>query len=227
MLKRFTAIALLIIFSTSVFAQYDNPGKKRSKAGSRDGRFEASVILAFQTGLDASYDGGSELSIDSTAGWGVSFAWNWTDKWNVSYRLISTSPNYTALVVPEDPNILPQVIEHKLSKFSHQVNMTYNFSRKAFTPFVSGGIGYGKLDSNVPSAPPQTGCWWDPWWGYICVSDWRTYTSSGFTYSIGAGVRWDINNAIYTKASYVREFMNVDNGSINFDTAIFELGMMF
>ncbi len=227
MFKRFSLIALLIISSSSVLAQYDNPRKERSQAGSRDGRWEGSVILAFQNGLDKSYEGGSELSIDSATGWGVSFAWNWTDQWNLSYRLVSASPNYTALVVPEDTNIVPQVLEHKASKMSHQFNVTYNFSRKAFTPYLSAGIGYGKIDSNVPSAPPTTGCWWDPWWGYICVSDWQTYKASGFTYNIGAGLRWDINNAIYTKASYSREFMDVENGSIDFDLAIFEVGLMF
>ena len=227
MLKRFVVIALLLVFSSSVLAQYDNPRKKRSEAGSRDGRWEGSVILAMQSGLDESLEGGSELSIDSAFAWGFTAGWNWTEKLNVQFRLVSSSPKYTALIIPEDPLILPQVIEHSMSKLSTQLNLTYNFSRRAFTPFVSAGIGYGKLDSNVPSAPPQTGCWWDPWWGYICVSDWRTYKTSGFTYNVGAGLRWDINNAIYTKASYVREFMDVENGSINFDTALFEMGLMF
>ena len=227
MLKRIVLLAILIITSSSVLAQYDYPRKERSQAGSRDGRWEGSVILAFQTGLDPVYNDGSAIEIDSTTGWGVSFGWNWTDKWNLSYRLVSTSPSYTAVVVPEDSNIVPQVIEHKASKYSHQFNVTYNFSRRAFTPFVVAGVGWTKLDSNVPSAPPVTGCWWDPWWGYICVSDWRTYTTSGFSYNLGAGLRWDINNAIYTKASYTREFFDVDKGSVDFDMAIFEIGLMF
>ena len=95
-------IALFFAVSASALAQYDYPRKERSQAGARDSRWEGSVILAFQTGLDKSYEGGSEISIDSTAGWGLSFAWNWTDNWNVSYRFLSTSPGYTALVVPED-----------------------------------------------------------------------------------------------------------------------------
>lgn len=225
--RLFLSLFLLLMISSSALAQYDYPRKERQQVGARDSRWEGSVILAFQTGLDESYEGGSEISIDSTAGWGLSFAWNWTDNWNVSYRFLSTSPKYTALVVPQEAEIVPQEIEHKMSKQSHQLNLTYNFSRKAFTPFLSAGIGYGKIDSNVPSAPPQTGCWWDPWWGYICVADWKTYSTSGFTYNIGAGLRWDISNFLYSKASYVREFMNVDNGSIDFDTAIFELGLIF
>lgn len=227
MLRRIALIALLIMTSTAVLAQYDHPRHKPSKSGSRDGRFEGSVILAFQTGLDQSYEGVSELSVDSTTGWGISFAWNWTEKWNLSYRLVSTSPKYTALIVHEDPTIVPELLEHSMSKISNQLNVTYNFSRKAFTPFISAGIGWTKVDSNIQSAPPQLGCWYDPWWGYICYTDYKTYKTSEFTYNLAAGVRWDINNIIFTKASYSREFLDVKNGSIDFDMAIIELGMMF
>jgi len=228
MLKRFSLIALLILISTSVLAQYDHPRKKPSEAGSREGRWEGSVILAFQTGVDQAYEGGSELNVDSTLGWGLSFAWNWTEKLNLSYRYLSTSPGYVAMFVPEEgsPEI-PRTIEHDMSKSSHQFNITYNFLNKAFTPFVVAGVGWTKLDSNVPSAPPGVNCWWDPWWGYICFSDWETYSTSQFSYNLGAGVRWDINTMLFTKASYVREFLSVENGSINLDTAVLELGLMF
>jgi len=228
MLRRISIFALLILISTSVLAQYDHPRKKQSKSGSRDGRWEGSVILAFQTGSDQSYEGGSSLSVDSTMGWGFSAAWNWTDKWNLSYRYQSTSPKYEAVIVPEeDTPENPGVLQHKMSKRTHQFNVTYNFSKKSFTPFVVAGVGWTKLDSNVPSAPPGVSCWWDPWWGYICISDWKTYDTSQFTYNLGAGVRWDINNMLFTKASYVREFLSAENGSINLDTAVIELGFMF
>jgi len=168
------------------------------------------------------------LNVDSTLGWGLGFAWNWTEKWNLSYRYLSTSPDYEALIVPgeESPEI-PRTIQHKMSKRTHQFNVTYNFSSKTFTPFVVAGVGWTKLDSNVPSAPPGVNCWWDPWWGYICISDWETYTESQFTYNLGLGVRWDINTMLFTKASYVREFLDGENGSINLDTAVIELGLMF
>jgi len=227
MLKRISLLLLLMIGSSSVLAQYDHPRDKPSPAGSRDGRWEGSVILAFQTGVDRSAEGGSEISLDSTIGWGLSAAWNLTDRVSLSYRYLSTSPNYEALIVPEDSAESPRTIEHKMSKSSHQFNVTYNFSRKTFTPFIVAGVGWTKLDSNVPSAPPQTNCWYDPWWGYICFADWKTYDVSKFTYNLGAGLRWDINNMLFSKATYTRQFLDVDSGSLNFDTAILELGLMF
>lgn len=227
MIKRFFMFFLLLAFSSAVLAQYDNPKKKRSAAGSRDTRFETSVILAYQNGLDESSEGGSSLDIDSTLGWGVNFGWNWTEKWNLSYKFISSKPKYLAVIVPDETDAVPVSIQHELSKMSHQLNATYDFSAKAFTPFVTGGIGWTKIDSGVPTGGADVGCWWDPWWGYICFADWKTYKASEFTYNLGVGVRWDINNAIFTRAAYSREFIKVDNGTLNFDMAILEMGLMF
>ena len=227
MLKRLALIALLIVSSSAVFAQYDHQRKERSPAGSRDGRFEGSVILAFQNGVDETSEGGSTLDIDSQVGWGFGVGWNWTTKWNLSYKLAVTKPDYEITIVPEDPANLPASFDHKMSKYSHQFNVTYNFSEKSFTPFVLAGIGWTKLDSNIITGPPNTGCWWDPWWGYICISDWETYKASEFTYNLGLGFRWDINNAVFTRGAYSREFLSLDNGSLNFDLMTLEIGLMF
>lgn len=227
MLRRMTIIALLIVTSSSVCAQYDHQRKERSPSGSRDTRFEASVILAYQNGADKTSEGGSSLDIDSVSGWGISLGWNWTSKWNIAYRLVANKPKYLAIVVPEDTELGAQTFEQKLSKFSHQFNLTYNFSEKALTPYVLAGIGWTKIDSNVISGPPTTGCWWDPWWGYICFSEWDTYGTTKFSYNLGLGLRWDINNAFFTKATYSREFLSLKNGTLNFDMAILEFGMMF
>jgi len=227
MIRRFVLFALLLACSATVAAQYDNPKKKRSATGSRDTRFETSIILAYQNGLDKTSEGGSELNIDSDLGWGLDVGWNWTSHWNLSYKFLSTSPSYFAVVVPEDPEATPRSAENKLTKISHQLNVNYNFSEKAFTPFVSGGVGWTKVDSNIPTGAVDGGCWWDPWWGYICFADWKTFKTTEFTYNLGLGVRWDINNAIFTKAAYSREFVKLDNGTLNFDTAILEIGLMF
>jgi len=227
MLRRIVLVAILLVSSSAVLAQYDHQRKQRSPAGSRDGRFETSVLLAYQNGIDKSSEGGSALDIDNQMGWGINLGWNWTANWNLAYRFVSNKPKYLATVVPEDPGILPIDIENKLSKTSHQLNVTYNFGQGAFAPFLLAGIGYTKLDSNIPTGSVDGGCWWDPWWGYICFADWKTYASSEFSYNLGLGFRWDINNAIFTKAAYNREFISLKNGSLNFDMATVELGLMF
>ena len=227
MLKRFTLILVLLLSSSAVVAQYDNPKRERAQFGSRDGRFETSVILAYQSSFSDEGEGGSSIDVESTAGWGFSIGWNWTEKVHFQYRLTSNDPKYLAVIVPEDPAALPQEIEQKLSKFSHRLNASYHFMGGGFSPYVTGGIGYTKLDSNFPKGPPQIGCWWDPWWGYICFGEYRTFSTSEVTYNLGLGIRWDINNAFFSRAEYNREFIGLDNTDLDIDMFTLEIGLMF
>jgi len=226
MLRRLVVLAVLITLSSSVFAQRFNK-KQYSSYGARDHRAEASFLALYQNGLDKDFEGGSSLDIDSNVGWGITLGWNWTAKWNLAYKLTVTKPGYSATIVPEDPIESPQTIDYTMSKYSHQFNVTYNFMDRAFTPFIQAGAGVTTLDSNIPEQPPQTGCWWDPWWGYICSTTWSTFSTTKFSYNLGLGVRWDINNALFTRASLNREIVSVKSGNLNFDLVTLEIGMIF
>ena len=224
MFKRLIFLIVLIALSTSVCAQRFN--KKSTDRAARDSRWEASLLVAYQNSTGMGSEGGSSLDIDSKAGWGLTVGWNWTSKWNLAYKLTVVNPDYSAFLVPDEPEV-PQTIDYNMSRISHQFNVTYNFWDKAFTPFVQAGIGMTTLDSNIPSEPPRTGCWWDPWWGYICATEWKTFKTTEFSYNLGLGMRWDINNAMFTRASYNREFVGVKKGSLDFDLLTVEFGLVF
>ena len=225
MLKRLILLVVLITLSSSVFAQRFN--KQSSGYGVRDSRFETSILLNYQNSTNKDFEGGSALEIDSKAGWGIALGWNWTAKWNLGYKLTLVKPGYSGTIVPEDPAEPPQTIDYEMSKSTHQLNVTYNFRDKAFTPFIQAGAGVTTLDSNIMSRPPDVTCWWDPWWGYICVTDWKTFKTTKFSYNLGVGLRWDINNALFTRASYNKEFVSVKSGSLSFDTVTLEIGLIF
>lgn len=227
MLKRIALIFLLLVSSTAVLAQYDNPRGERSPAGSRNGRFESSALMGFQNGSEKIFEGGAQLDVGNKVGWGFSLGWNWTQNLNVSYRLLFTEPDYVATIVPEDAPGTTETAEHTMSKYSHQLNLTYHFRDGGFTPLIYGGVGIARVDSNVPTGVLEGACWWDPWWGYICYTDWETYTATELTYNIGLGFRWDINNALFSRATYGMEFVNLKNGYMNFGTGTLEVGLMF
>lgn len=216
MTMRIPMILLLMVFSSVALAQ---------SYGSREGRWEGSFLVNYQNGQDESYQSGAAIDIDSVAGWGFTFGWNWTSKLNLSYSFMINKPNYSSVVVPDEGD--PKTIDHKLSKYSNHFNATYNFLDGDFTPFVTGGLGWTKLDSNVADGPPVGGCWWDPWWGYVCYQSWNTYSKTEFTYKLGAGLRWDFDNSMFTRAAYTREFVSVKGGDLNFDMATLEIGWMF
>jgi len=225
MLKRLILLLVLITLSSSVFAQRFN--KQNTSYGARDSRFESSFLLNYQNSTSTDSEGGSALEIDSKAGWGITLGYNFTSKLNLAYKLTLTKPGYTATIVPEDPNIPPQILDYNMSKITHQFNGTYNFRDKPFTPFVQVGAGVTTLDSNVPDQPPTTGCWWDPWWGYICTTTWSTYKTTKFSYNVGLGLRWDVNNFFFMRGAYNKEWVSVKSGTLSFDTLTLEGGLIF
>jgi opacity protein-like surface antigen len=153
--------------------------------------------------------------------------WNWTEKWNLAYKFTLVKPDYSATIVPEDIDLPPQTINYTMSKYAHQFNATYHFLKGPLTPYVQAGVGWTKLDSNVIDRPPATGCWWDPWWGWICSTTWSTYDTTRFSYNVGLGLRWDVNGALFLRGSYNREFFKAENGNLDFDTLSLEAGLMW
>ena len=224
-LRRIALLLVLLLLSTSVQAQRFN--KKPDYAGLRDGTWEASLLIGNQSSASATADNGASLDLDSEFGWGFSVGWNMTPKWNFSWTFMLVEPSYSATIVPENPEIPPQTLNYSATRYANQLNATYHFLRGPITPFIEAGIGYSKLDSNVPSAPPVTGCWWDPWWGYICNTTWSTYDSSEFTWNVGLGLRWDVNGALFVRGAWNREFFSGDRADLDFDTLNLEAGLMW
>ena len=225
MLKRLIILLVLVSLSSSVFAQRFN--KQDKSYGSRNNRWESSFLMGYQNSTSKDFEGGASLDIDKKFGWGITIGYNWTAKLNTAYKLFITKPNYSATIIPENPEIGPQTIDYTMSKYSHQFNATYNFMDRPFTPFVQAGLGFITLDSNIVDQPPTTGCWWDPWWGWVCNTTWSTYSKTGFSYNVGLGLRWDVNNAMFVRGSYNKEWISVDNGTLSFDILSFEGGLMF
>ena len=226
--QKLLILALLLVVSTTVQAQRFN--KKNVYDDLRHGQWEASLLVQGAGGVDLGGESGSSIEVDDTIGWGFTIGYNLTANWNFSYKFTLASPDYTATIVPEPPegeDPVPRVIDYQLDKYSHALNATWNWFDGPLTPFLQGGIGWTRIDSNIPSQPPQTGCWWDPWWGYICDTTWKTYETSDFAYNLGIGLRWDINGALFLRGSYNREWVSVDSGDLDFDTLSLDMGLMW
>lgn len=224
-LNRLTLLLVLLVLSTTAHAQRFN--QKQAYDNLREGRWEASLLVGQFSGFDQAFENGAAIEVDDEFGWGFSFGWNWTDKWQFSWRFMMVKPDYTAQIVPEDPEIPPQTLDYTLTRYSNQLDVTYHFLSGPLTPFIQAGVGWTKLDSNVPSGPPVTGCWWDPWWGYICDTAWNTYDTSEVTYNVGLGVRWDVNGALFLRGTWNREFFSADRADFDFDSLTLEAGLMW
>jgi opacity protein-like surface antigen len=102
---------------------------------------------------------------------------------------------------------------------------TWNFMPGDFSPFVSASVGWSWIDTNIANEPPQTGCWWDPWWGYVCTTTQDTKSLDGLTYGFDVGARYDVSDSLAIHGSYRMMWVDLDNASGTPDLDGFRLGI--
>lgn len=180
------------------------------------------------------FDNGAEADINERSSLGFGLGYNIDHHIELSVLFAASNSNYTGTRIidndpedPEQPNG-PQKFSANLYTSSINFAFTYNFLSTPFTPYVSANIGSTFIDSGIPTGNITTGCWWDPWWGYICTPRTQTYTSTEFNYGVGIGLRYDFNRKLYIKGGVAKN--TIDIGSSNtpdFTTYQFIFGLMF
>jgi len=183
------------------------------------GDWEFRIGPVFTESKNIAFNGGSNANVDSTTGvkigtgWyvsphlaiGMNFAWA-----NTSFNgtVCSTS---IACSAANPPSIH---IENGHVDFSTlNFDGTYTFLDGPLKPFIVGGIGWQWLNTNIASAPPQTGCWWDPWWGYVCSTWQPTHGSSSFTYKVGGGLQIDFSRTFAVNVDYRYTWFQLDHAN--------------
>jgi opacity protein-like surface antigen len=73
----------------------------------------------------------------------------------------------------------------------------------------------------------QVGCWWDPWWGYICTPYQSTKSVDEFVYQLGAGVRWDLSPGYTLRLAYEKHWFDAGNATSTPDFDQWKLGIAF
>lgn len=210
-IKRIAVAILFLALAPLAWSQ----GAFRSGPNERAGEWNLSLEVLYLGSENLS--GGSEpgqqvssLGINDDWGFGFGFGYNFTNHLALSFDMNFLRPRYNATLVPEDPADGPETFSHHMDMFNGLVKGTYNLIDGPITPFVDLSAGFTYIDSNVADRPPTTGCWWDPWWGYICQTFTSTYSDTRFNYGGGVGIRWDINRDMFLRASY--SIMKVDFG---------------
>lgn len=200
--------------------------KAEAKYSKRDGKWEASLEVLNSQSTDVSGENGSALALDSDLGWGFSLGYNVNSHLLVNFEFSSLSPDYTASLIEDDGDVYD--IEHKMDVYQSQFNVVYNFMAQQFTPFVQAGAGWSYVDSNIADGPPNSVCWWDPWWGYVCDYYQNTYDDTRFSYNVAAGVRYELDNSMFFRASYQQMWIDLSN-SEDLSMGIFhlEIGSIF
>ena len=185
---RLLALMVTLVMAAPVLAQ----------SSQRAGRNEVYLAPVFTDGKSYSFEGGSSAKTDT--GYGLLFGWarNFTPHVTGGIEIEWDNQDYRATVQPGlgNSNFAGQIsgtVESRTIRFLG----SYNFSTAAFTPFVTGGLGWTWVDTNIPSGLPENFCWYYPWYGSYCSSYVPTHNTTKFSYNAGAGLRYDYGTGVF------------------------------
>ena len=210
-------IAALALSSTAVAQQ-----------SSRNQMWDMGVFYGNLSGISIEGADDSSLETSSAAIYGFNFAYNFNSHFALGAELSWSRPDYDAVIIPDDgfgnPEP-PQTIRHQMDLFSYGFTGVFNLLEGPLTPYAELGFGWTEVDSNVADQPPITGCWWDPWWGYVCDTFWSTYSKTRETYRGALGVRWDLDNGVSLKGSYGVMQIDTSKATSNADMDYYRLDL--
>jgi hypothetical protein len=176
-----------------------------AQSSSRAGKGEIYLGPVFTEGKNLSFEGGTTARVANGVGLGFGYAYNFTSKVNAGLDIAWGTADYRATVNPvqgtgnpHGPSNINGYIETRTLRF----NGSYNLLSSNLTPFVSGGLGWTYVDTNIPAGLPDTFCWYYPWYGQYCATYVPTRTTTRFSYNAGAGLRLDAGRGL------VRLFVN-------------------
>jgi opacity protein-like surface antigen len=152
----------------------------------------------FTDGKSYSFEGGTTARTSTGTGLNLGFARNFNEHLSAGVDLTWSEQDYRATVEARaDTPSAPRQINGTLESSTLRFFGTYNILAKAFTPFVTGGLGWTYIDTNIPAGLPENVCWAYPWYGYYCTSTVPTKSTTRFSYNAGAGLRLDAGRGVF------------------------------
>ncbi|NJD30300.1 MAG: outer membrane protein assembly factor BamD [Gammaproteobacteria bacterium] len=203
-------------------------GGPKYSAAAREGRWEGRLGFVYQNSSSTDFKGGTTVDVASGLGFVGGVDYHFTDRLAAGVNLSYDNKSYKAKVAgDQEGEVYP--IKGDLTTTSLMFDGSYNFLTGPFTPLVTAGLGWSSVDTNVATGPPDVGCWWSPWYGYICTAWQKTKTVSGFSYELGVGVRYDFNDYLAADGIYKMKWINFDNatGTPQYDGFQMNLGWKF
>jgi opacity protein-like surface antigen len=211
---RTTLLALLLSMAAAAFAQEP----------SRGGDYELGGSVFRTDSIDLLGLGGATLDVGSASGYSFWGGYNFGPHFSLLGDMSYARPSYRATRVIAATGET-QTIRAKLDMSIVHVKGVYNFLSGPLTPFVELGAGWTYLDSNLLTGAVSTGCWFDPWWGYVCARFYDTYTETRPSYEGGFGVQWDISSGELLRASYERMRIDASESTPNADIRVLRIGL--
>jgi opacity protein-like surface antigen len=192
-------------------------------AQNRDTGWEFGADVTYQTSKDVDIET-TDISFDDDIGLSLYAGYRMNSQLEFQFGIDWNTVDYQASFPGVNPGV-ELTVDTELEAITPFAKANYNFVDGPITPYVTAGIGWAFIDTNIPNGPPTTGCWWDPWWGYICDTFQSTHSTDSFTYEAGLGVRWDVAPGYSLRLAYEKHWYDGDADTTDFDR--FRLGIVF
>jgi opacity protein-like surface antigen len=189
--------------------------------------WEMNAEMLYQDAKDISFDGGSEVRLTDDFGFSFGSTYRFNERLELQFALDWQDIDYNVTIQSQSfPNIQFEGYG-ELESITPRVNVNFNMMRGSFTPYVTGGVGWTFGDSNIPGGPTQVGCYFDPWFGTVCVPYQSTKTFDNFIYQLGLGVRWDVSPGYTARFAYNAQWMDFDNSTSEPNVSQLKLAVAF
>jgi opacity protein-like surface antigen len=194
-----------------------------AQAADRAGTWETRLDIVFQNSSDWDFNGGTTADIESDESLLLGVGYHLSENLELGGNVTFGQTDYDADIVGD--TVPDFSVSGEYESTTLVFDATWNFLPGDFTPFVTANAGWAWVDTNIATGPPQTGCWWDPWWGYVCDTFVDTKSLDGFTYGFDVGARYDVSDAFAVHATYRMMWVDLDNTSGTPDLDGFRLGV--
>ena len=195
----------------------------------RSKRWEVLLAPQYTLSKNLGFDGGTTAKINDTWGFGLQVGYNFNEHWNLAGIFSWSNPDYQAVVQPAAGNASPaRSISGTLQTNTFALGVTYNILAGPLTPYVDTNVGGTYVHTDIAAGPPVAGCYWDPWFGYICGTAQPTKSDTFLSYGIGGGLRWDINHYFLVRGGVRQQWIDLSNtGTPGFWSFKLDLGFKF
>ena len=211
------AIGCAMVFATN--AAHAQRNAERAET------FEFGVQVANVSGEALSGLHGAAIDVSNDTAIGIVGGYNFSSRFAIVGELVWADPSYVVTRALDDGSGILDSASAELDVGMLMFKAVFNFIDGPFTPFVEAGAGWVRVDSNIVDGAPTTGCWWDPWWGYVCTSFYETYADTRTGYTYAAGIRWDVSSDVLLRASY--GLTEMDSNYASEDVELDELRVEF
>jgi opacity protein-like surface antigen len=206
------------------------PAAIAQNRGDREQTWEFLFDVNYQDSYGIDFEGGSTANTDSDVGFSLGANYHYSERLQLQFLFDWMRLDYDATIQSGDiPPKQSYSVRGEMEAFTPRFNVVFNLLEGNITPYISGGIGWSFIDTNIPQGPPQTGCWWDPWWGYICTTYQNTRDTDEFAYQAGLGVRWEVNRGLSLRLGYEKQWVDAGTATSTpgFDVLRFGLGYRY